>query len=118
MANEPRRRRTPAETIGETRRRIAEMDYVCSGTLLRRTKTCGKATCRCAQDPKARHGPYTEWSRLEQGRLVHTILSSDQGRRMAKAIRNYRLLRRLLRVWERATLSALRIPCEWIHEER
>lgn len=94
--------------IAELRRRIAEMDYVCSGTLLRRTKTCGKAACGCARDPEARHGPYTEWSRLEKGRLVHTTLSPDQGRQMARAIRNYRLLRKLLRVWERATLSAIR----------
>jgi hypothetical protein len=101
-------RRKPAQTIAETRRRIAEMDYVCSGTLLRRIKTCGKTTCGCAQDPEARHGPYYEWSRLQKGRLVHTILSADEGRRIAQAIRNYRLLRRLVRVWERATLSAIR----------
>jgi hypothetical protein len=104
----PTQRRAPEATIDEVRKRIAEMDYVCSGTLLRRMKTCGKPACACAHDPKARHGPYHEWSRLESGRLAHTTLSAREGREMARSIRNYRLLRRLLRVWERASLSAIR----------
>lgn len=101
-------RRKAQETIGEVRRRIAELEHVCSGTLLRRYKTCGRSECRCARDPDARHGPYFEWSRMENGRLAHTTLSAEEGAKVAKAIRNYRRLRRLLRVWERASLTAIR----------
>ena len=108
MSSTLKRRRRATETIAELRRRISELEFVCSGTLLRRTKTCGRETCRCAQDPGARHGPYYEWSRMERGRLVHTTLSPDEGPKMAQAIRNYRRLRRLLRVWERASLTAIR----------
>jgi hypothetical protein len=108
MPNRPKKPRTETETIREIRRRVAQLEYVCSGTLLRRTKTCGRKTCRCAQDPDARHGPYYEWSRLEQGRLVHTTLSAEEGQQMAEAIRSYRLLRRLIRLWERASFSAIR----------
>ena len=72
--------------IEQIRRRITGMDYVCSGTLLKRTKVCGKPGCRCAQDPAARHGPYYEWSRLEGGRLVHSVLPPAQARQVARAI--------------------------------
>jgi hypothetical protein len=36
---------------------IAGMGLICSGTLLERTRTCGKPNCRCATDLQARHGP-------------------------------------------------------------
>jgi len=101
-------RRKAQETIEKIRRRIGGLDLVCSGTLLRRYKTCGSPACRCARDPDARHGPYFEWSRMESGRLAHTTLSPQEGPQMAKAIRNHRQLRRLLRVWERASLAAIR----------
>ena len=50
--------------IEQARDRIARIqaaldaiDYLCSGTLLRRMKMCGKPGCRCNEDPEARHGP-------------------------------------------------------------
>jgi hypothetical protein len=45
---------------------------------------------------------------MENGRLAHTTLSAEEGPQVAKAIRNYRRLRRLLRVWERASLTVIR----------
>mgnify|MGYP003547169378 CR=1 FL=1 len=43
------------EKIVAIRRALAELDYLCSGTLSTRMKVCGKPSCRCAQDPLARH---------------------------------------------------------------
>jgi len=48
------------ERIASIRAVLNAMEYLCSGTLLRRTKVCGKPSCRCAQDRSARHGPYYE----------------------------------------------------------
>ena len=76
------------------------MDYVCSGTLVRRWKVCGKAVCRCHQDPAARHGPYYEWGYMEGGRQVHRMVSPAQAKLLRSAIRNYRTIRGLLRAWE------------------
>lgn len=98
--------------IEHLRERITALDYICSGTLLQRTKVCGKPTCRCAHDPTARHGPYYEWSRREQGRLVHSVLSSAQARRFVRAIRNYRRIQRLLEQWERESVRAIRAEIE------
>jgi IS5 family transposase len=38
------------ERIARIRQSLVEIDYLCSGTLLQRTKVCGKPGCRCAQD--------------------------------------------------------------------
>ncbi len=109
MSTSDESRRTAAlGTIARIRRKISDLDFLCSGTLIRRTKKCGRKQCRCARDPKARHGPYYEWSRMENGRLVRTTLSNNEGRELARSIRNYRFVRRLLRLWERATLQAIR----------
>jgi len=68
--------RRPATIIKQARERIERIrqvlggiDHLCSGTLLKRTKVCGKPGCRCATDPSARHGPYYEWGHMRAGKL-------------------------------------------------
>ena len=82
---------------------LMQMDYLCSGTLLERMKVCGKPTCRCAQDPAARHGPYYEWGHMKAGKLVHRQVSAEQAERLRQAIDNYRQVQVLLRDWEEET---------------
>ena len=94
--------------IEEIRKRITAMDLVSSGTLLRRTKTCGKKSCRCAADVEARHGPYNEWNRREDGRLVHITISDEQAKAAAGAIANFREVQRLLAQWERETVLIIK----------
>lgn len=107
----PKRQQGPSNALNHIRRiqaQIARFDFVCSGTLLSRTKVCGKPSCRCATDPEARHGPYYEWSRREEGRLVHSIVSSSEARVLGRAIRNYRAILRLLRKWQDQSIKAIR----------
>lgn len=90
------------------RRQISAMDYACSGTLHSRTKVCGQPACRCANDPEARHGPYHEWSRRKDGRLVHSVLGPGQVTLIERAIANRREIERLLGIWEEeSTLEIL-----------
>jgi hypothetical protein len=86
---------------------IAGLGLICSGTLLERTKICGKPNCRCASDPKARHGPYHEWSWREGGRLRHKIVPPDKVDLLRTAIRNYRTVQELLVRWERESASII-----------
>ena len=88
------------ERMARIRERLAELDIVCSGTLLKRMKTCGKPGCRCAHDPAARHGPYYEWGHMKGGKLVHRLVSPEQAELLRLAIANYRKLQKLLRAWE------------------
>ena len=89
--------------LAQIREAIQAVDYLCSGTLLRRTKLCGKPGCRCAQEPAARHGPYYEWGHMKGGKLVHRMISARQAALVRAAITNYRKVRRLLRAWETET---------------
>ena len=91
---------------------LAELGLACSGTLSRRMKTCGKSYCRCRDDVAARHGPYFEWTRLVRGRFTNTLLSAPEADRFAAAIKNMRAARRLLRTWERISVTLLRDPAE------
>ena len=91
------------ERIASIRAVLNAMEYLCSGTLLRRTKVCGKPSCRCAQDPSARHGPYYEWGHQKGGKLVHRVVSPEQAALLRLAIANYRQARKLLRAWEKET---------------
>jgi hypothetical protein len=86
--------------ITRIREALARIDYLCSGTLLERTKMCGRPNCACAQDPAARHGPYFEWGHMHAGRLVHRQVSAQHAAVLRRAITNYRLVRQLLRDWE------------------
>jgi hypothetical protein len=88
------------ERIDQIRQELARIDLMCSGTLLKRMKTCGSPTCRCAQDPAARHGPYYEWGHMRAGKLVHRLVSPEQAALLGQAINNYRNLKKLLRSWE------------------
>jgi len=93
--------------LARIREAIQAVDYLCSGTLLRRTKLCGKPGCRCARDPAARHGPYYEWGHMKGGKLVHRMVSARQAALLRATITNYRKVRRLLRAWEAETERVL-----------
>jgi hypothetical protein len=88
------------EKIAEIQRTLSGMQYLSSGTLLKRTKVCGNPRCHCATDPAARHGPYYEWSHLKAGKLRHRTLSPEQAGLMRLAIANHRKVKKLLRAWE------------------
>jgi hypothetical protein len=88
------------EKIAEIQRALSGMQYLSSGTLLKRTKVCGNPRCHCATDPAARHGPYYEWSHLKAGKLRHRTLSPQQAELMRLAIANHRKVKKLLRAWE------------------
>ena len=99
----PERPRQARARIARLRELLAEVDIMCSGTLLKRMKTCGKPGCRCAQDPAARHGPYYEWGHMQGGKLVHRLVSPEQAELLRQAIANYRKVQKLMRAWERQT---------------
>lgn len=91
------------ERISRIRDALATMEHLCSGTLLQRTKVCGKPGCRCASDPSARHGPYFEWGHMKGGKLVHRTVSPEQAAILQLAIANYRKAKQLMQAWQDET---------------
>ncbi len=87
------------------------LGLVCPGSLHTRTKTCGQPSCKCTTDQSARHGPYHEWTRYVDGRLVHRNVTPEQARIIARAIADYRKAERLLARWvDESVAEILRIP--------
>jgi hypothetical protein len=97
------------ERIAEIQRTLSGMEYLSSGTLLKRMKVCGNPRCHCANDPAARHGPYFEWSYLKGGKLQHRTLTPEQAGIMRLAIANNRKAKKLLRAWEAQTLNLVEL---------
>jgi hypothetical protein len=95
--------------IAKIQREISSMQYLSSGTLLKRMKVCGNPRCHCASNPAARHGPYFEWSYLKAGKLHHRTLTPEQAEIMRLAIANQRKAKKLMRVWEAQTLHLIEL---------
>jgi len=88
------------------------MDYAASGHLHLRTKVCGRPNCSCAQDPDARHGPYYQWSRRQDGRQLNSVITLQQAELLSRAIDNYREIQRILKLWEHETATEILNPDE------
>jgi hypothetical protein len=85
----------PVSKADGTQRTLSAMEYLSSGTLLKRMKVCGNPRCYCASDPAARHGPYFEWSYLKAGKLHYLTLTPEQAETMRLAIANQRKAKKL-----------------------
>lgn len=101
------RSKTAAGRIARIREQILTVELLCPGSLVTRYNTCGKAGCRCAQDPAARHGPYYIWSRREEGRLVQTVVSASEAKALKRAIGNHRKVLDLLVRWGRESAKLI-----------
>jgi hypothetical protein len=106
----------PAEVDAERRRivdELAQMGFTLPGSIVTRTVTCGRATCRCATDPDQRHGPYIQWSRTVKGRTVNKMLTPEQLERYQPWIDNSRQLRELAHQLETLSLEAIHAVEGW-----
>jgi hypothetical protein len=58
------------------------------GSLSGRTIKCSKPGCACAQDPKARHGPYFSLTRSIKGKTHSRFLTQEQAALARQQIEN------------------------------
>jgi hypothetical protein len=66
---------------------LAEVGFICEGSLVELYTSCGKPGCRCA-DPDRRHGPYYQLSWKEAGKTISRRLSADEARLYQEWIAN------------------------------
>ncbi|OGJ88901.1 MAG: hypothetical protein A2268_11950 [Candidatus Raymondbacteria bacterium RifOxyA12_full_50_37] len=86
---------------------IAGLDYILTGTIMKRYGPCGKRGCCCADDKKNWHGPYYIWTRKENKKTITKCLSEAQARFCRKAIKNMRKLRTKIEKWKRESSKAI-----------
>ena len=91
------------ERIARIRASLDAMDYLCSGTLLRRMKMCGKPGCRWHRGPRRTSRPVLRMGTHERGKLVHRMVTPEQAALLRRAIANYRRAKKLMKAWENET---------------
>jgi hypothetical protein len=57
---------------------LAQPQPMRRGSLSERTIKCGKAGCACADDPKARHGPYFSLTQAVGGKTQSRFLTAER----------------------------------------
>jgi hypothetical protein len=57
---------------------LADAKPMRRGSLSERTVKCSKPGCACAQDPKARHGPYFSLTHAVSGKTHSRFLTAEQ----------------------------------------
>src|SRR5260370_39944439 len=57
---------------------LAEPQPMRRGSVSDRMIKCGKAGCACAEDPKARHGPYNSLTQAVAGKTRSRFLTAEQ----------------------------------------
>jgi len=72
---------------------LADIGYICAGSLARRHNRCGKPNCRCHDEPPQMHGPYWQWTAKVNGKTVNRRFNETQAALYQKWIANDRQLR-------------------------
>jgi hypothetical protein len=75
---------------------MAEVGFICEGSVAEIYTCCRKPNCRCA-DPNRRHGPYYQLTWKEAGKTVSRRLSADEARLYRQWIANRRQLDSVIR---------------------
>lgn len=105
--DEWQRRLQECETEYETiKARIAEIGFICTGSLVKRWIACGKPNCRCSTDPSQRHGPYYQLSWKEAAVTVSRRLPVEHAQLYEEWIANRRRLEALLARMQRVSAKA------------
>ena len=78
------------------KQQIAQIGFICTGSVMSVHQKCGSPTCACAHDPSARHGPYNRWTRKEKGKTVTRTLNETQAAACRRCIENQRRLEEIL----------------------
>jgi hypothetical protein len=98
---------TPAEERKQAAlaRRLAQAGFVLPGTLFARQMRCGKANCRCHDEPPELHGPYLQWTRSAEGKPLTRMLGTELAESYRGWFDNAQRLRETLRGLEELSIS-------------
>jgi hypothetical protein len=95
--------------FAEAMQELSHLGFVLQGSVSERRMLCGKAACRCRDDPRARHGPYYQWSWKKEGRTVSAYLTQEQAGLCKEWVRNNRTMDKVMRRLRSISLRAARL---------
>jgi hypothetical protein len=94
-AERNRRQRRLGRDYEKVKTRLAEVGFICEGSLAELYTSCGNPNCRCA-NPDQRHGPYWQLTWKEYGKTVTRRLSAEDAALYREWIANRRQLEAVL----------------------
>jgi hypothetical protein len=77
-------------------RRLSQIGPILKGSVAASYTRCGKANCRCQDDPPQLHGPYWQWSTAIDGKTVSRRLQEEELPFYLECLENRRRLEALL----------------------
>ncbi len=80
-----RRREVPPK-VRELAAQLASPRPMRRGSVSERYVKCSKAGCKCADSPRARHGPYYSLTRASHGKTNSRLLSAEQSKLASEQI--------------------------------
>lgn len=112
MKNE-NRIKTLLEKIEATKRRIALLGEIRTGTLTKQYNVCGNPNCRCKdkKSPK-KHGPYYQLSYSRYGKSTSEFVKKENLDKVEKQIKDYKLFIKLKDEWIDLSIEIARIKRE------
>lgn len=81
----------------EKKRELLSIGFLWRGNIQRRWVKCNQPTCACAQDAKARHGPYYNRTIKIKGKTVSELLTLEEATLYEEWIENRRKLEKLVK---------------------
>jgi len=87
------------------KQQIAELGFICTGSLMSVYHRCGNPSCACADDPNARHGPYNRWTRKVNAKTVTRTLTDEQANECRRCIENQRKLQGIIAEMRRLSVQ-------------
>jgi hypothetical protein len=84
---------------------MAEVGFICEGSVAEIYTCCRKPNCKCA-DPDRRHGPYYQFTWKQTGKTVSRRLSPEEARLYKQWIANRRQLDSVVRQMQNVSRRA------------
>jgi hypothetical protein len=82
--------------LAEIKLQLADFDFAIPGTIRSISLKCGKPSCACWADKKARHGPYHFWDRKVGGKLSSKSIAEPMVPLLKKWINNRKRIEKSL----------------------
>lgn len=92
----PKRPQSFDQQYASAKKRLLTIGFVAEGSLSKRYLTCGNASCRCANNPDQRHGPYYQLTWKRNGKTIAQFIPPTMAHCYEEWIQNRQLLAKIL----------------------
>jgi hypothetical protein len=95
------------QRYGELQKQLADIGFVCNGTVMSVYRKCGKPNCGCKASEQMQHGPYHIWTRKEKGKTVTRSLSEKQAMQCSLYIQNFKKMESIIEEMKKISVQMI-----------